>query len=74
MTEDERTDELYLRLKGAREKLCRAQVLCADDTDRAALGKACDAIDYVGSQLPQWSKFDLPEPVPASREVRGAGS
>lgn len=64
-------NELYLKLKGAREKLCVAQMHVIDPTDSDALGKAIDAIDYVGSQLPQWSRFDHP-PVPESNEVREA--
>lgn len=55
------TDALYLRLKGAREKLCLAQMECDDDVDRAFLGKAIDNIDRVGAaNCPQWSRFDQP--------------
>lgn len=69
---DDPTDALYLKLKGARERLCIAQSLTRDPTDIAALGKAIDAVDFVGSQLPQWSRFDHP-PVPASDEVTRHG-
>lgn len=63
-----RSQDLYLRLKGAYERLCAAQVLCDDPLDRQALMKALEAVSYVGSQLPQWSRFDLPD-VPPSEEV-----
>lgn len=65
----ETEDRVYLALKGARERLCRVQVDLVDEVDRAAIGKAIDGIDYVGVQLPQWSRFDGPD-VPPSDEVR----
>lgn len=71
-TPSEREDALYLKLHGARESLCLAQMHCIDPVDTAALGKAVDAIDFVGSQLPQWSRFDRPPAVPASSEVASA--
>lgn len=60
-------EDIHLKLKGAREKLCACQSLLAERIDIDALSKAIDAIDYVGSQLPQWSKYDHP-PVPESGE------
>ncbi len=61
------TDDLYLDLKGARLRLCRAQVevdvLPHAHAHRGALQEAIDIIDHVGSFLPQWSKYDLP-PLP----------
>lgn len=56
------TDTLYLRLKGAREKLCVAQTLAPRAWQSDVLGGAIDAIDRVGAELPQWSRFDQPEP------------
>lgn len=57
-------DELYLNLKGARERLCRAQGLLPRDPawegQRTALGAAITHIDRVGVFLPQWSKYDEP--------------
>lgn len=58
LTPTDREDVLYLKLKGARESLCLAQMHVTDDSERRALDKAVQAIDYVGSQLPQWSRFD----------------
>lgn len=57
------TDDLYLCLKGAREKLCVAQVALGqigDPRHARYLQEALDRIDRVGAFLPQWSKFDLP--------------
>lgn len=55
-------DELYLGLKGARERLARAQVLIKLPSHRRRLQIALDEIDVVGNyQCPQWSRFDLPE-------------
>ena len=58
-------DELYLRLLGAREKLCAADVLLPTDSrgllHRRVLGDAVALIDRVASyHCPQWSKFDMP--------------
>lgn len=60
VTNDERQDALYLKLLGARERLCVAQMLCKDHW-RGDLQLALDIIDAVGSTLPQWSRFDQPE-------------
>lgn len=66
-------DALYLRLKGARERLCVAQVLLAQAQRPASAGAAIaaaqsaelqgaiNAIDRVGAFLPQWSRFDMPD-------------
>ncbi len=54
------TDTLYLRLKGAREKLCLAQMATDSSGDRLIIQSAIDRIDLVGCQLPQWSKYDVP--------------
>ncbi len=61
-TPTDREDALYLKLKGAREALCVAQMHVEDDSERRALDKAVQAIDYVGSRLPQWSRFDMIQP------------
>lgn len=55
-TDDDR-DRLYLDLKGARERLCRAQT-GLNPTDSAILGGAIDRIDLVACDLPQWSRHD----------------
>jgi hypothetical protein len=55
---DDDFDKLYLRLHGAREKLCVAQSLCLDSGDAALLGEAVARIDEVGCKLPQWSEHD----------------
>lgn len=53
------SDELYLHLKGAREKLCLAEMLIPVGPRRGRLGDAFRAIDEVGTELcPQWSRFD----------------
>lgn len=54
------TDTLYLRLKGARERLCVAQTLAPRAWQSEVLGGAIVAIDRVGAELPQWSRFDQP--------------
>lgn len=61
-TEEERKDRVYLDLKGARERLCRAQVDIPAYW-RSDLDQAVSLIDLVGSsQCPaQWSRFDQPE-------------
>lgn len=65
MSDYDGSDELYLRLKGAREKLCRAQVLLpevARNSHGKALGRAIREIDRVAVfHCPQWSRFDVPE-------------
>lgn len=65
MSDYDATDELYLRLKGAREKLCQAQTLLpevANRHHRRALGFAIREIDRVAVfHCPQWSRFDVPE-------------
>lgn len=50
-------DRLYLDLKGARERLCRAQT-GLNPTDSAILQGAIDRIDLVACDLPQWSRHD----------------
>lgn len=54
---------LYLDLKGARERVCRAQVHFVTETSpRIRLQDAVDAIDQVASiRCPQWSADDMPE-------------
>ncbi len=59
---DDTTDRLYLDLKGARERLCRAQV----NVPRhwvSDLQQALKIIDQCGSSVApqQWSKHDQPE-------------
>ncbi|MEU7170208.1 hypothetical protein ABZ949_01800 [Micromonospora tulbaghiae] len=54
---DDDKDRLYLDLKGARERLCRAQT-GMNPTDSAILQGAIDRIDLVGCDLPQWSRHD----------------
>lgn len=68
-------DELYLLLLGARENLCRAQVLLADDRTmmwmRFRLDGALEAIDFVGSRrLTQWSKMDRSDLAAAQERKR----
>lgn len=53
-------DDAYLALKGARERLCRAQLLVPNHW-RSTLDEAVAKIDEVGSTLSQWSRFDQPE-------------
>lgn len=55
-------DRLYLDLKGARERLCRAQTHLGDKSARLSLGQALDDIDRVGAVWcpDQWSRFDQP--------------
>lgn len=60
MTDDE-ADRYYLDLKGARERLCRAQTF-APGTDRDTLQGAIDRIDLVATDLPQWSRYDGARP------------
>ena len=50
-------DRLYLDLKGARERLCRAQT-GLEATDSLILQGAINRIDLVACDLPQWSRFD----------------
>jgi hypothetical protein len=50
-------DRLYLDLKGARERLCRAQT-GLNPIDSAILQGAIDRIDLVACDLPQWSRHD----------------
>jgi hypothetical protein len=54
-------DSLYLALKGARERLIRAQSY-VDYADIALLQGAIDRIDLVAVDLPQWSRFDGTDP------------
>lgn len=48
---------LYQMLKGARERLCRAQMLVSPD-DADVLQGALDRIDLIGCDLPGWSRHD----------------
>jgi hypothetical protein len=56
VTEDEQ-DRYYLNLKGARERLCRAQTF-APEGDGEILQGAIARIDLVATDLPQWSRYD----------------
>lgn len=58
---DDDLDRLYLDLKGARERLCRAQT-GMNPADAATLQGAIDRIDLIGSDLPQWSRHDGDDP------------
>lgn len=55
-------DRLYLDLKGARERLCRAQ-MHVPAWWRSDLQAALDAIDLCASAVvpEQWSRFDQPQ-------------
>lgn len=55
--QDDAQDRLYLDLRGARERLCRAQV-AVDPSDSAVLQGAINRIDLVACDLPQWSRHD----------------
>jgi hypothetical protein len=57
----EEQDRLYLDLKGARERLCRAQT-GMEPEDAALLQGAIARIDLVGADLPQWSRYDGGDP------------
>lgn len=56
------TDRLYLDLKGARERLCRASVHVPAHW-ASDLQAAIDHVDQAGSALcpGQWSRHDQPE-------------
>ena len=56
------TDRLYLDLRGARERLCRAQTHVPHHWI-SDLQVALDEIDLAGSALcpEQWSRFDQPQ-------------
>lgn len=56
------TDRLYLDLLGARERLCRAQMLVPRHWS-SDLQAALDHIDLAGSALcpKQWSRFNQPD-------------
>lgn len=65
MSEPDPTGEyegLYGDLKGARERLCRAQTHVPAHW-RSDLQTALDIVDLAGSSLcpQQWSRFDQPE-------------
>lgn len=67
-------DRYYLDLKGARERLCRAQTFAPSSGDRLILQAALDNIDLVGMELPQWSRFDQPmAPRDVTRKETGDG-
>jgi hypothetical protein len=54
-------DRLYLDLKGARERLCRAST-GLPERHALALSGAVETIDRVAAfHCPQWSRFDMPE-------------
>ena len=59
---DEDRDTAYLKLKGAREKLCVAQMHVPQHW-RSDLDSAIAIIDNVGSSVcpQQWSRHDQPE-------------
>ena len=61
MNENEQ-DRLYLDLKGARERLCRAQQ-AAPQWWSSDLQQALNIVDEAGTALcpQQWSRFDQPE-------------
>lgn len=66
---DDDQDRLYLDLKGALERICRAQVNPAlpwPEACRRRLDGAAEVIKGIGAFLPQWSKDDLPE-IPGTR-------
>lgn len=58
-------DVLYRLLHGSRENLCRAQHHVASSANSEALGRAVALIDSVGHLLPNWSRFDRDDLVPA---------
>lgn len=58
---EQEQDCYYLDLKGARERLCRAQTF-APAQDKDVLQGAVDRIDLVASDLPQWSRHDGADP------------
>jgi hypothetical protein len=61
MTPDER-DEMYLKLKGIRERACRLQVLVEHNAHRADLQAVADAADRLGVFYApsQWSVYEEP--------------
>lgn len=61
-------DQLYLHLKGARERLCLAQMqLPPHAAGRGSLGKAVALIDAVGAVwCPAWSQSDADHLLPES--------
>lgn len=54
--------DVYLDLKGARERLCRAQVHVKHAEERRWLQEAIDVVDRVGvlEAADRWSRFDEP--------------
>lgn len=62
---DDKTDEMYLKLKGIRERCCRLQVLVEHPSHRDDLQTVCDIADRLGVFYApqQWSKCDEP-PMP----------
>jgi hypothetical protein len=60
---DDRTDRLYLSLKGAREKLCVAQTDMPHGAHRQHVEQCIRVIDRLGVFYApqQWSKFDEPD-------------
>lgn len=71
-------DDTYLNLKGAREKLCKAQTLISDcgalgRHARGNLGRAIVLIDAVGTEwCDQWSRFDQPAEPPSVIDLMDA--
>jgi hypothetical protein len=59
---DEATDEMYLKLKGIRDRACRLQVLVQHQSHRDDLQTVADIADRLGIfySPAQWSNFDLP--------------
>ncbi len=58
----DRSDAMYLDLKGARERLCRVQTHVTYPDHRRVLQNALDTIDRLGVFYApqQWSKYDEP--------------
>lgn len=55
-------DRRYLDLKGARERLCRAQTHLDSGAHRSQLQTAIDIINRVGTfACAQWSQYDVPD-------------
>jgi len=57
------SDEMYLALKGIRERACRLQVLVKHDMHREELQEVADIADRLGVFYApsQWSRYDEPQ-------------
>jgi hypothetical protein len=55
-------DEMFLKLRGIRDRACRLQVLVEHDAHRADLQAVADIADRLGVFYApaQWSKYDEP--------------